>query len=129
MPCTDKSRNRKMRENLMKCVLAFFSVVASYSNLSTFQFGCKDTHIPWNNDEAKAYLTYQRNRPLLPGQQAGAQHTVICLPSPVQPVLLFYIASTGVLVYKDCSTDGKDWQRCVALQKRLTTLSLIRSTG
>ena len=24
------------------CVLAFFSVVASYSNLSTFIFGCKD---------------------------------------------------------------------------------------
>ena len=24
------------------CVLAFFSVVASYSNLSTFHFGCKD---------------------------------------------------------------------------------------
>ena len=21
-------------------------------------------HIPWNNDKAKAYLTYQRNRPL-----------------------------------------------------------------
>ena len=41
MPCTDKSRNRKMRENLMKCVLAFFSVVASYSNLSTFKFDAK----------------------------------------------------------------------------------------
>ena len=31
-----------MRENLMKCVLAFFSVVASYSNLSTFIFRRKD---------------------------------------------------------------------------------------
>ncbi len=41
MPCTDKSRNRKMREILMKRVLAFFSVVASYSNLSTFKFGAK----------------------------------------------------------------------------------------
>ena len=41
MPCTDKSRNTKMRENENECVLAFFSVVASYSNLSTFKFGAK----------------------------------------------------------------------------------------
>ena len=39
MPCTDKSRNTK--ENKNECVLAFFSVVASYSNLSTFKFGAK----------------------------------------------------------------------------------------
>ena len=41
MPCTDKSRNTKKRENKNECVLAFFSVVASYSNLSTFKFGAK----------------------------------------------------------------------------------------
>ena len=41
MPCTDKSRNTKKRENKNECVLAFFSVVASYSNLSTFKFDAK----------------------------------------------------------------------------------------
>ena len=41
MPCTDKSRNTKKRGNKNECVLAFFSVVASYSNLSTFKFGAK----------------------------------------------------------------------------------------
>ena len=42
MPCTDKSRNTKRGKIKNELVfLAFFSVVASYSNLSTFKFGAK----------------------------------------------------------------------------------------
>ena len=39
------------------CVLAFFSVVASYSNLSTFYFRCKDSDINWNNYNFSFFLT------------------------------------------------------------------------
>ena len=53
MPCTDKSRNTKKRENKNECVLAFFSVVASYSNFLACALKFTPTLYNWRVSDKK----------------------------------------------------------------------------